>query len=128
MYIFNIKKYPNYKYKNLELINYGSNVLIKEQGNFPLYLCFNNIYLKPNTNYCINLNFISNLNNRNLFLELKSGYNILLKKKIENHHFNNNFIFNSGYNNNTVISLFSKNNHPNNDITKRLYHGVYVQR
>jgi hypothetical protein len=113
MYIFDIKKYPNYKRRNLELINYGSSVLIKEQGNTPLYLCFNNICLKSNTQYYIYMNFVSNLNDRNLYLELKSGNNILLKKKIESHHFNNYFIFNSGYNNNVVISLYSKNNHPN---------------
>ena len=33
----------------------------------------------------------------------------ILKKKIESHHFNNYFIFNSGYNNNVVISLYSNN-------------------
>jgi hypothetical protein len=27
MYVFDIKKYPYYKKRNLELINYGSNVL-----------------------------------------------------------------------------------------------------
>lgn len=113
MYIFDIKKYPNYKRRNLELINYISNVLIKEQCNIPLYLCFNNICLKPNTQYYINLNFVSNLHSRNLFLEIKSGYNILLKRKIEQHHFNNYLTFNSGYNNNIVISLYTKNNHPN---------------
>ena len=53
------------------MINYGLNVLIKEPGNTPLYLCFNNICLKQNTEYCIYLNLVNNLYNKNLFIELK---------------------------------------------------------